>query len=104
MERVELSPFDKKDLLELLDYADKKKELERPDNTKMQHWDDYGFWHLRIEQLKMILNGKQVNESYIKSSYETIDQEMNQIDKQKYRYKKSLESEIFNVFNDKKEE
>lgn len=33
MVKIELNPLDKKDLLELLEYAKKQKELNRPEKT-----------------------------------------------------------------------
>lgn len=70
MERVELSPNDKKDLLELLDYAKMKKKDEGTKN-KRDKWNDANYWEIRIEQLKMVLNGY-VTTPGIQSSLYTV--------------------------------
>ena len=99
MERIELNPLDKKDLLELLEYAKKQKELNRPEKTDRHYWDDTNWWLLRIEQLEMIINGESVSGSYIQSSFQTMNTEMSQEEKQRWRYRNGLENEIFDVFD-----
>ena len=99
MERIELNPLDKKDLLELLEYAKKQKELNRPEQKDRHYWDDTNWWLLKIEQLKMIINGESVSGSYIQSSYQTLNTEMSQEEKAKWRYKQGIESEIFDLFD-----
>lgn len=73
MERIELSPLDKKDLLELLDYIKDVKKLNRPVLKGSNKWDDTKFWEIRIEQLKQVINGKNFNYSLIGSSLLTLD-------------------------------
>ena len=91
METIELEPLDKKDLLELLDYA-KEKKLE--DDLKVEsHFKMGRYWTERINQLKMIIKGYQVRGG-IQSSYETIDYEMNQKEKEHLRYKNRLENDV----------
>lgn len=68
MERIELSPLDKKDLLELLDYVLEVKRANRPVLKGSYKWDDTNYWELRISQLKQVLNGKNVNDSITKST------------------------------------
>jgi hypothetical protein len=70
MEKIELSPLDKKDLLELLDYAKEQKIANKPE-IKLQRanrWDDTNFWLLRISQLKAVINGKPIYDNTVKSS------------------------------------
>ncbi len=104
METIELSPLDKKDLLELLEYA-KKWQLsgKKAAKNSIENWDDTKWWLMRIEQLEMLIKGRNVQNSYIQSTYETIDYEMNLRDKNKLRYRKSLEEDIIDVFDSKKE-
>lgn len=92
METIELSPNDKKDLLELLDYA-KEKKLE--EDLKLSNKQiKYGkYWSLRINQLKMVIKGYSVR-SGVQSSFLTIDREPNQREKDKIKYKKSLENDL----------
>ena len=94
MYTIDLSPFDKKDILELLEYARQKKLEDKPIIKKLNKWDDSGYWDMRIDQLISIINGKQVHESYIQSSYETIDYDMDDYEKAQYRYEKRKEHEI----------
>ena len=103
METIELSPLDRKDLFELLEYAKKQKSIKRPPKNNLEKWDDTGWWLMRIEQLEMILKGKNVQDSYIQSSYRTIEQDMSYSDKNKMRYRKSLEEDIFDIFDNKEE-
>lgn len=99
MVKIELNPLDKKDLLELLEYAKKQKELNRPEKNDRHYWDDTNWWLLRIEQLEMIINGESVSGSYIQSSFQTMNTEMSQEEKQRWRYRNGLENEIFDVFD-----
>lgn len=76
MERIELSPLDKKDLLELLEFAKLYKEMTRPAerNKKSSYkWDDYKWWSMRIEQLKAVINGRNVSDSLIGSSLLSLE-------------------------------
>ena len=76
MERIELSPLDKKDLLEILEFAKLFKEMTRPKQKtgySGYKWDDYKWWCMRIDQLKAIINGRNVNDSLIGSSLLTLD-------------------------------
>lgn len=100
METVELEPLDKKDLLELLDYA-KEKKLE-DDSKYDSHFKMGKFWAERINQLKMLIKGYQVR-SGVQSSYETIDYEMNQKEKDHLKYKKRLEADIDEILDVKEE-
>lgn len=97
METIELNPLDKKDLLEVLDYAKTQKELHKIKQTGK--WDDTRYWCMRIDQLKSIVNGYKTHGSFIQSSYRTIDCEMSQKEKNKMKYLKSLESDIEDVFD-----
>ncbi len=103
MGTIELSPLDRKDLLKLLEYAKIYKKIKRPPKNGLEKWDDTGWWLMRIEQLEMLLNGKNVQDSYIQSSYRTIEQDMSYSDKNKMRYRKSLEEDIFGIFDNKEE-
>lgn len=76
MERIELSPLDKKDLLELLEFAKLYKEMTRPaerKGTSGYKWDDYKWWCMRIEQLKAVINGRNVSDSLIGSSLLSLE-------------------------------
>lgn len=75
MEKIELSPLDKKDLLELLDYAKEQKIANRPEikSQRANRWDDTNFWLLRISQLKAVINGRPVYDNTVKSSIPEYD-------------------------------
>ena len=96
MNTIELEPLDKKDLLEILEYAKSQKKIQ---NRNLKGWDDTRYWCMRIDQLKSIVNGYKTHGSFIQSSYRTIDCEMNQKEKNKMKYLKSLESDIEDVFD-----
>ena len=76
MDRIELSPLDKKDLLEILEYAKLFKEMSRPSKrtgTSGYKWDDYKWWCMRIDQLKAVINGRNVSDSLIGSSLLSLE-------------------------------
>ena len=102
METIELSPLDKKDLLELLDYASKKKQEEKPFVKGTQHWDDRKYWKLRICQLEALIKGYRTMPG-VQSSFETIDYSMNEKEKQQLRYRNSLESDLEEMLTVKEE-
>lgn len=60
MIRVEMSPNDQKDILDLLDYALKYKHLDKEGYPK--------YWELRIPQLKAIINGLQPYDPGVQST------------------------------------
>ena len=62
MIKVEMSPNDQKDILDLLDYALRYKEL---DNDKES---PYKYWEIRIPQLKAVINGLEPYEPNIQST------------------------------------
>ena len=97
MTRIELSPFDEKDILELLDYAKEMKEEHRPGNNRHDKWDDADYWVMRIEQLKMIIKGRNVNNSLYGSSLP--EGEPNDFDKRKEHYRKveKKQNDILNI-------
>ena len=49
---INISPFDKKDLLDLLDYAKEKKQQEIERRHSQVKWSDTKYWCMRIDQLK----------------------------------------------------
>lgn len=98
MDRIEISPNDKQDLLELLEYA-KLKHNQEKSTDKRDHWNDAGWWNIRIEQLKMIIKGYVPHTSYIQSSYTTIDKELTQSEKAKIRYRDSLSNDIMDLMD-----
>ena len=67
MVEIKLSPLDQKDLLELLEYALKKKLEEKP-ITGRHKWDDSGWYKLRVYQLKKIIKGYRPYSSIYQSS------------------------------------
>lgn len=94
MNRIELSAYDKEDLLKILEYAKGKFEEDRKNKvkTKYDKWDDSTWWEIRIDQLRMVINGY-VSTPSIQSSI-TSDIPSNLKEKQQWRYKQSLESDL----------
>lgn len=56
MIEIHLEPNDKADIIELLDYALKKKIED--DLSKRIVWTDSGYWKIRIPQLMELVGGK----------------------------------------------
>ena len=78
MVRLEISPLDQKDILEMLDYAKEQKQLNRPVLKGTNKWDDTQYWVERIEYLKKVILGKVKNDTSIyKSSLEYYDRKEN---------------------------
>lgn len=75
MVEIKLSPLDQKDLLELLEYALKKKLEEKP-ITGRHKWDDSGWYKLRIEQLRLLVEGKKVYDTIYQSSLSGLVKEI----------------------------
>ena len=73
MTKIELSPFDQKDILELLDYAKNQKIHNRPTLKGTQKWDDTNYWIERIEYLKKVINGKVRQPNIYKSTLEYLE-------------------------------
>lgn len=97
MIRIELSPFDEKDILELLDYAKEMKEQRRPEKKGKGHdgWDDTDYWLMRIEQLKEIIKSRNINDNLYGSSLP--EGEPNELDKRKEYYRKvEKKNDLFN--------
>lgn len=68
MTEVQLSPNDRDDILQLLDYALEKKNEEQIKKHSQSKWDDRKYWRLRIKQLKAIINGKRIYDTIYQSS------------------------------------
>mgnify|MGYP003291733299 CR=1 FL=1 len=92
MIRIELSPNDKKDLLQLIRICEQHTEIFYYDRADFSKW-----WLSRLDQLRDVINGI-TYQSYIKSSFETIDRVLTK-EQKKERYKEKLEGEIIDVFD-----
>lgn len=68
MIRLEINPLDQKDIIELLEYALAKKLEEGEEVSGRHHWDSRGYYRMRIPQLIMIMNGKNVSPGIYQSS------------------------------------
>lgn len=79
MIRLEINPFDQKDILEMLDYAKMQKKINRPVLKGTQKWDDTNYWIMRIDQLKLLIMGKRIQDSLIKSSMTTLEGEISSV-------------------------
>lgn len=74
MALIEITPNDRDDIIQLLNYALEKKKKEEPDKKFGSSWDDRKYWEIRIRQLKLILQGKtQLNGVYRSSMGEYYD-------------------------------
>ena len=94
---INISPYDQKDILELLEYASEMKQEHRPvkKGNGYDRWDDTDYWVNRIEQLKALIKGRNVSNSLYGSSLP--EAEPNENDKKReYYHKKKRENDIFN--------
>lgn len=80
MIRIEISPYEQKDILEMLDYAKEQKLSNKPILRGSHKWDDSGYWELRIEYLKKVVLGKGNKPSIYKSSFEYVEKRNEQRD------------------------
>lgn len=96
---INISPYDQKDLLELLDYASEMKKEQRPTENKKTGrgsiWDDTNYWVMRIEQLKLLIKGRNISNSLYGSTLP--EAEPGEYDKLKeYYQRKKRKNDIFN--------
>lgn len=90
MIRVELSPFEKRDLIEYLRYAINQKEINKPDYGDLRRFDTTDYDIMRIEQLiDIIENPERKINIYKPVASETLGKE----DKARIRYQKKKEQE-----------
>ena len=73
MIKLEISPLDQKDIIELLDYAKEQKNLNKPILKGSHKWDDTKYWDYRIEYLKQVMQGKIFKASIYRSSMTYYD-------------------------------
>lgn len=76
MIRIEMSPNDKKDLIRILNFAYKRLEYHYTHKKIKNHfdqWDDSKYWMIRIEQIKAVINGRNISDSLVKSSLGTLE-------------------------------
>lgn len=92
---INLSPFDQKDLLELLDYASEMKQQYKPILKGTNRWDDTDYWVMRIDQLKQLINGRNIKNSLYGSSLPEPEPLQEEKTKERYQRKKR-ENDIFN--------
>lgn len=94
---INISPFDQKDILELLDYAKEMKEEHRPPSKtgRGSMWDDTNYWVMRIEQLKQLIKGRNVGTSLYRSTLPEAEPPQEEKNKQYYQ-KRKRENDIFN--------
>lgn len=87
MNRIELDAYEKRDLINYLEYAKSHYYLEKPQNK----WDDRYYNINRIDHLIDCINGKVKRDSIYASSYETIEANPTAQEKQEIRYRKKYQ-------------
>ena len=90
MNRIELDAYEKRDLINYLEYAKSHFYMEKPDHK----WDDRYYNINRIDHLIDCINGKIKRDSIYGSSYETIERVPTQKEKQEIRYKREYQQKI----------
>lgn len=90
MNRIELDAYEKRDLINYLEYAKSHYYLEKPDKK----WDDRYYNINRIDHLIDCINGKVKRDSIYGSSYETIEKIPTPKEKQEMRYKREYQQKI----------
>lgn len=69
MIRIEMSPYDQKDILELLDLTlNYLEESLKKEKYGRWEWSNAGYWKHRIPQLKQVMSGKNTTPPIYKSS------------------------------------
>lgn len=68
MALIEITPNDRDDMIQLLNYALDKKRKEKPEGKFGSTWNDSKYWEIRIPQLKLVLQGKMQNNVVYRSS------------------------------------
>lgn len=84
MNRIELDAYEKKDLIQYLEYAKSHYYLERPEKK----WDSRQYNINRIDHLIDCINGKVVHDGIYASSFETIEKEPTKLEKNRANYRK----------------
>lgn len=90
MIRIELDAYEKKDLINYLEYAKSHYYLEKPQNK----WDDRYYNINRIDHLIDCINGKVKRGGVYASSFETIEREPTAKDKQEMDYKRKYNKNL----------
>ena len=98
MDRINLNPLDKKDLLELLEYARQKKLEDDINSTRKDHFRMGKYWDMRIEQLKDIVNGSIVDIG-IQSTMRTMQNPLTKKEKAHFKYMKNVERDIIDLMD-----
>lgn len=68
MEKIELSPFDKEDLLKLIEICRNNKRIFKYDGFDYRKW-----WELRLDQLESIIKGYNNDSGVFRSSLSGLD-------------------------------
>ena len=91
MNRIELDAYEKKDLLEYLNYAKSQYMLEP---KKPNYWSDATYNVERIDHLIDCINGTVKRGGIYSSSFETIERELTTREKQERRNKQTYQKQI----------
>ena len=91
MNRIELDAYEKKDLLEYLNYAKSQYMLEP---KKPNYWSDATYNVERIDHLIDCINGTVKRGGIYSSSFETIERELTTKEKQERRNKQTYQKQI----------
>ena len=83
MIKIELDPYEKKDLLEYLEYAKSHYYFEKPDKK----WDNRYYNIHRIDHLIDCINGKVNHGGVYASSFETIQRNLTKTEKSRVVYR-----------------
>ena len=89
MNRIELDAYEKKDLIEYLEYAKSHYYLEKPD----KRFDTRYYNISRIDHLIECINGNVKRDSVYASSYETIERTPTQKEKQEIAYRRKFQEQ-----------
>lgn len=91
MNRIELDAYEKKDLINYLEYAKSHYYMEKPEKNK---WDDRYYNINRIDHLIDCINGKVQRGGIYSSSFETIEREPTVKEKQEIAYKRKYNKNL----------
>lgn len=86
MERIELSPYDKKDLLQLIEICRNNKKIFKYDRVDYRKW-----WEIRLDQLERVIKGYNNESGIFKSSLSGLDMTPLTEDQVRQKYRRAHE-------------
>lgn len=109
MTRIELSPYDRDDLIKYLQYAKEKKIENKKIPTRNDRWDDSKYDCMRIDYLIRMIEGKIYTQGFYTSSAPEVSEEDKRVyahclDVQKKKKNESIDDDLYDVIYEEENE